>query len=242
MASPVFSLFSNVHLAYLLAWSVLWVIVPLIALRYLRLRGRRIMAIGLASITVAQEAVDYLNRMSVRELTVLMDLPLQFCHLAQIFSVVLLFFRMPLLFEVSYFWGLIGALQAMLTPDLNAFDSHLTVSLFFMHHGMLILIVLWLVFVSGYRCRPWAVLRTFLFTNFIMIPVGLVDWVIGANYMYLRASPVTDNPFISGGWPWYIVHIEGIGLLLMAFLQIPMMLARDKKTKQHRAERSFSKQ
>lgn len=241
MAFPDFSLFSPVHLAYLAAWSVLWVIVPLIGLRCLNLRGRNITAIGLAWITVVQEAVDYLNRISIRELTILADLPLQFCHLASIFSVLLVFFRMPLLFEVTYFWGLIGASQAMLTPDPSAFDSHLTYFLFFMQHGMLILIVLWLVFVAGLRCRSLAVFRTFIFTNFIMIPVGLLDWVIGANYMYLRASPVTDNPFVWGGWPWYIVQIEGVGLLMMAFLQFPMMLARGRKPVQRRAERSFSK-
>jgi hypothetical integral membrane protein (TIGR02206 family) len=129
----------------------------------------------------------------------------------------------------------------MLTPDLNAFDSYLTVSLFFMHHGLLILIVLWLAFVAGCRCRPRAVLRIFLFTNLIMIPVGLLDWAIGANYMYLRASPVTDSPFISGGWPWYIVQIEGIGLLMMVFLQWPMTLARGRKPGRYRVERPLAK-
>jgi hypothetical integral membrane protein (TIGR02206 family) len=130
------------------------------------------------------------------------------------------------LFEVTYFWGIIGGSQAMLTPDLNAFDNHLTLFLFFMHHGLVILIVFWLVFVSGCRCRPWAVARTFLFTNLVMIPVALIDWVIDANYMYLRASPVTDSPFINFGWPWYILEIELIGLLMMSLLQLPMMLAR----------------
>lgn len=238
---PFFSLFSSVHLAYLFGWLGIWLVVPWVGLRYLGIRGRKIMPIVLAAITIVQEAIDYWNRMTMRDLSLIADLPLQFCHLAQIFSVVLLFFRVPLLFEVTYFWGLIGALQAMLTPDLNAFDNHLTLSLFFMHHGMLILIVLWLVFVAGCRCRPHAVIRTFLFTNLIMIPVGLVDWTIGANYMYLCSSPETDSPLISGGWPWYIVQIEGIGLLMMVCLQFPMMLARDRRPERVQIERPFSK-
>ncbi|MGR9106305.1 MAG: TMEM164-related integral membrane acyltransferase [Gammaproteobacteria bacterium] len=221
-----FSLFSAMHLAYLGAWVLLWVLIPWIGMRFLGLGGRRILATLLATITVVQEAVDYLNRMTVRDLNVLMDLPLQFCHLAQIFSLLLLFFRMPLLFEVTYFWGLIGALQAMLTPDLNAFENYLSLFLFFMHHGLLILIIFWLVFVVGYRCRPGAVTRTFFFTNVVMLPVALVDWSVGANYMYLRASPVSNSPFISFGWPWYILQIEIIGVLMMIVLQFPMRLAR----------------
>ncbi|MGH8552679.1 MAG: hypothetical protein ACRERS_05230, partial [Methylococcales bacterium] len=120
-------------------------------------------------------------------------------------------------------------LQAMLTPDIHAFDSHLSLFLFFMHHGLLILIILWLIFVTGCRCRPRAVVRVFLFTNLIMVPVGLIDWLIDANYMYLSASPVSDSPFIAGGWPWYLIRIEGIGLLMMTFLQMPMTFARAKE-------------
>ncbi len=226
MALPGFSLFSELHLTFLLVWLAVWIVVPLFGLRCLNFRHQTFAAIGLAWITIVQEAVDHLNRMAVRELTLIADLPLQFCDLAQIFAVVLLFFRIPLLFEVTYFWGLVGALQAMLTPDLNAFNNYLGLFLFFMHHGLLILVILWLVFVSGCRCRPGAVMRTFLLTNFIMIPVALVDWSINANYMYLRASPVTDSPFISGGWPWYILQIEVIGLVMMMILQFPMMISR----------------
>ena len=228
MVLPGFSLFSTIHLIYLFTWFALWVAVPWAGLRYLSLKGRKIAAVWLASTTIVQEAVDYLNRMSMRDLNAVTDLPLQFCHLAQIFSLVLLFVENKLLFELTYFWGLIGALQAMVTPDLNAFDSQLTLFLFFMHHGLLILIVFWLVFVTGRRCRSWAVVRTFMVTNLIMIPIAFVDWSIGANYMYLRTSPVTDNPFVSGAWPWYIVIIEGVGLVMMTLLQFPMMLARQK--------------
>lgn len=228
MALPGFSQFSPLHLIYLSVWLGLWIAIPLLGARVLNARQQKQIAIGLAVITIVQEAIDYLNRMTVRDLTLAVDLPLQFCHLAQIFSILLLFFRNPLLFELTYFWGLVGALQAMLTPDLNAFDNHLGLFLFFLHHGLLILIVLWLIFIAGQRCRPWAVPRIFLLTNLVMIPVGFLDWQADANYMYLRSSPVTNSPFISGPWPWYLVRIEGIGLIMMATLQLPMSLSRGK--------------
>lgn len=225
-----FKLFSPMHLTFLLVWLGLWVFIPFIGRRFLGLKGQKTTAILLALITVVQEIVDYLNRMTVRDLTVVTDLPLQFCHLAQIFSVILLFAYNPLLFEVTYFWGLGGALQAMLTPDTNSFDNWLTLFLFFMHHGLLILIIFWLVFVTGYRCRPWAAIRVLVFTNVVMIPVGVVDWVFDANYMYLRESPVTDSPFISGAWPWYILKMEGVALVMMMILELPMIIARNRRT------------
>lgn len=229
MTLPGFSLFSQSHLAYLFAWFALWVVVPFIGRRYLGLKSQKKTAILLALITVVQEAIDYMNRIVVRDLTIVMDLPIQFCHLAQIFSVILLFFKIPLLFEVTYFWGLGGALQAMLTPDMNSFDSTLSLFLFFMHHGLLILVIFWLVFVTGYRCRPWAAFRVLIFTNLAMIPVAVIDWYSNANYMYLRASPVSDSPFISGDWPWYIMQMEVVALIMMTLLQLPMSIACRKR-------------
>ena len=230
MSLPGFAQFSPLHVSYLLTWLALWIVVPTLGARVLSAAQQKHAATGLAVITVVQELVDYLNRIAVRDLSLAVDLPLQFCHLAQIFSVLLVFFRIPILFETTYFWGLAGALQAMLTPDLNAFNNHLGLFLFFLHHGLLILIVLWLIFVSGYRCRRWAVPRIFLLTNLIMIPVAFVDWLTDANYMYLRASPVTNSPFISGPWPWYLVQLELIGVVMMSLLQLPMSLARRKQS------------
>ncbi len=219
-------LFGSLHLAYLYSWLTIWVLFPVIALKFMDKRGLKKLALALCVVTVFQEGVDYWARLRLRDLSLLLDLPLHYCHLAQIWSMILLFYRQQLLFEITYFWGLAGALQAMLTPDFNAFGGQLSVFLFFSHHGLLILTIFWLIFVMGYRCRRWAVIRVLLATNLIMILVYAVDSTIGANYMYLRKSPLSASPFIYGDWPDYILNMEVIALIMMALLQMPMTFDR----------------
>lgn len=46
-----------------------------------------------------------------------------------------------------------------------------------------------------------------------MIPVGLINFWLDANYMYLSEKPLAENPFVMGDWPWYILGFELAALL-----------------------------
>src|ERR1700736_3424306 len=45
-------------------------------------------------------------------------LPLQLCDITTLIAALALWFRRPLLVELTYFWGLAGSFQGLLTPDL----------------------------------------------------------------------------------------------------------------------------
>src|SRR5207249_968980 len=47
-----------------------------------------------------------------------LSLPLQLCDVAIFIAAAALWTRHPLLVELTYFWGLAGTIQALLTPDL----------------------------------------------------------------------------------------------------------------------------
>ena len=65
----------------------------------------------------------------------------------------------------------------------------------------------------------------------MMLPIGLVNWLTDANYMYLCARPEVDNPLVFGSWPWYIVSVMLIGWALMLIADIPMLWLRRRKAK-----------
>jgi len=65
----------------------------------------------------------------------------------------------------------------------------------------------------------------------VMLPIGLVNWLTDANYMYLCTPPEVDNPLVIGGWPWYIANVLIIGLVLMLITSIPMQLLRRRNTR-----------
>ncbi len=49
--------------------------------------------------------------------------------------------------------------------------------------------------------------------------------------MYLSGKPNVDNPLVFGEWPWYIVNVEVIGLLLLIVANVPMLLLRRRNTR-----------
>ena len=65
----------------------------------------------------------------------------------------------------------------------------------------------------------------------MMLPIGLVNWLADANYMYLCARPAVDNTLLFGGWPWYIVNVMLIGWVLMLVAILPMLWLRRQKEK-----------
>lgn len=114
----------------------------------------------------------------------------------------------------------------MLAPDMTDFDNHLSMFLFYAHHAMIILVCIWLTVVDKYRCRKWSVLRTMIVSNIIIWPVWLIDWLLDANYMYLMERPPTDNPLVFGEWPWYILNVEIVAVIIFSILNIPMFYLR----------------
>ncbi|MGH9303926.1 MAG: hypothetical protein ACRDZ5_05860, partial [Acidimicrobiales bacterium] len=53
------------------------------------------------------------------------DLPFALCDAAVLVAAAAVVLRVPVLCELTYFWGLAGTLQAVITPDLSASFPHL---------------------------------------------------------------------------------------------------------------------
>ena len=52
------------------------------------------------------------------------------------------------------------------------------------------------IFVLNMWPRKNAIWRAFLIINVIALAVGIVNWAVDANYMYLASRPIVDNPLI----------------------------------------------
>ena len=53
---------------------------------------------------IGQETRDYWNRAQFRDLNLVLDLPLNFCHISLIFAIYLLIKPNAYLYEITYFW------------------------------------------------------------------------------------------------------------------------------------------
>jgi len=153
------------------------------------------------------------------------SLPLQLCDAAIFVAGAALWTRRQVLVEVTYFWGLAGTIQALLTPDLpQHFPSYPYFQYYIAHGGV---VAAALVLVVGLRIFPEHLARVIGFTIGYTALVGLIDAVTGANYMYLRAKPPTPTLLdVLGPWPVYILAATAIALGLFALLDAPFRFRR----------------
>src|SRR5216110_1547141 len=96
-------------------------------------------------------------------------LPLQLCDWAMVVIIIAMWTRRPRWFEVAYFWGLGGTVQAVLTPNLTfGFPNFRFFSFFISHCGIIIGVVF---LILRYRLRPylWSIVRVFLWTELYFV-------------------------------------------------------------------------
>lgn len=156
---------------------------------------------------------------------VALSLPLQLCDVAIFVAAAALWTRQQLLAEVTYFWGLAGTIQALLTPDLPQHFPTYPYLQYYIAHGGVVAAALILVIGLRRRPRPWAVARVAGLTVVYAALVGFVDAVTGADYMYLRSKPSSATLLdLLGPWPWYILSAALIAIVLFAILDAPFRL------------------
>ena len=42
--------------------------------------------------------------------------------------------------------------------------------------------------------------------------------------MFLMEKPQVSNPLVFGEWPWYILNISGVALIIMSISYLPFFL------------------
>lgn len=159
------------------------------------------------------------------------SLPLALCDVGVLVAALACWWRIPLLVELTYFWGLAGTLQAIITPDLNVGFPHLVFFQYLIGHLGIVLAALFLVVGMGITPRAGAVPRVFGITLGYAALVGIVDWTIGANYMFLRRPPGEWTLLrLLGPWPWYLASASLVALVLFTLLDLPFWSRRHHAT------------
>jgi hypothetical integral membrane protein (TIGR02206 family) len=155
------------------------------------------------------------------------SLPLALCDVAVLVAAVACIWSVPLLVELTYFWGLAGTLQAVAFPDLQSSFPHLEWFQYTAGHLGIVFAALFLVVGMGLRPRQGAIVRVFFITIGYTAFVGLVDWLSGANYMFLRQPPPEWTLLkVLGPWPWYIASAAGVAIVLITLLDMPFWRSR----------------
>ncbi len=181
---------------------------------------------ALAGIAIAGKLAAYGFAWRFDEINAREALPMHLCDWAEFAAIFALIFRGQIAYELNFFWGLAGTLQALLTPDL-AFDfPDPRAFTFFINHGVIIGSVIFLTVAARMRPCPRSIVRAFACSQLYVFAAGAVDWLLGVNYGYLCSKPAHASLMDHfGPWPVYVLVLEPLALASYAIYYAPFFLA-----------------
>jgi len=181
---------------------------------------------SLLAVIYFSEASWHIWKLSIGEWNIQGMLPLWLCSLTSWSMPLLLIYRSYRYYEWVYFMGLIGASQALLTPDLMNYGfPHFRFIEYFAVHGAIIIAVVYMTVVEGFRPSWRSLPRVILVTNLYWLFCGWVNNLIGSNYLYTSGKLPTPSLLdYLGPWPWYLLAMEGLGLFFCVLLYLPFAL------------------
>tara|TARA_B100000700_G_C14950160_1_gene811258 strand:+ start:384 stop:1109 length:726 start_codon:yes stop_codon:yes gene_type:complete len=217
---------------------VVCIIVPYFGYKLKNNNYKFFFSIFLIVVAILQEILDYTNRIVIDELYTLSldkDLPFHLCHFGFYFSLLAIYFKcsknkisekkVQFLFDIAFAIGFSGALQGILTVDLTDINNTIGVITGHLQHSLIILNSIWLIFVYKMRFSIKGILNFFIFLNVLVIPLGLINYFLGSNYLFLCTAPAVENPLLfTSEWPYYILIIDVFSIVYMYVLYLPFMI------------------
>jgi hypothetical integral membrane protein (TIGR02206 family) len=153
-------------------------------------------------------------------------LPMQLCDWGMVVVIVAMWTSNQRWFEVAYFWGIGGTLQAVLTPNLRfGFPDWRFISFFTSHCGIIIGVV-FLMLTRRYRPYPMSIVRVFLWSEFYFVVTFITDKLTGFNYGFLLHKPEAFSilSLLSDSYPLYLLQMHGLALLFFLGLYAPFAI------------------
>jgi len=228
-----FEWLSAAHLAALAFSLAAWAIMIRYRERLRQPRANRIMRWSLIGVLFASEVSLQLWHV-VNGTWGVQAWPLQLCSMTLLLSAVLLLSRGRRLYEICFFLGILGALQALLTPNLDYTFPHFRYVQFFLAHSAIIATSVFMTAVERYRPTAGSVVRAVLWLHVLAVPAYLANLWTGSNFMFLSRKPSTGSILdLLAPWPWYLLQLElivwALCYMLYALLLLTDRLARRKR-------------
>lgn len=182
-------------------------------------------AIIFAAILYAVQLFKTFIRLYLGNFDIAEDLPLQLCNILPLLLIIGLLYKSRLLLSIIFFWILAGTAQANITPTLlNTFPHYEAIRYWAIHTGLPVLAI-YLYYVLGYRFTLTDAVRSALALNLLAIVLYPLNVLLNSNYLYLVAKPPGKTLYsLLGPWPYYLMSLEVLLLVLFSGVLIPFMI------------------
>ena len=147
------------------------------------------------------------------------ELPVHLCSISGLICCFIMFIpkkRRQFLFEFLFYCGIIGGIQAILTPLIDDYGGYNFFYVqFFFKHAMIIAFPIYLRNHLGMKLTKFSWVKTWVVLNIFMFILIPLNNFLGSNYMYVNVPPAVDNPLVIGEWPTYLYWWELFVLILI---------------------------
>lgn len=169
---------------------------------------------ALSTLMFLQQGLLYLWYGSSGSFSVRESLPLYTCRIAIIISIFMLLNPKQWMVDIVYFWGFVGSLVALFSPDTSTFTfPHFMFLQYFIGHGLLIFTSIYMILIKKYNITTKSFIRVLKVTLMYVICIIPINYITGGNYAYLSGKPKTATVLdMLPPYPYYIPII----LLFMA--------------------------
>jgi len=210
---------------------------------------RPVICRGLALLLIGSAITGQAYQAALGSWTIDKSLPLHLCNLATFVAAIALYLAArseqqaaparpagraaekpagptQIMYELTYYWGIGGTTQAMLTPEIEETFPSVPFLVFFTTHGGIMAAALMLT--TGLRMRPAAdsLPRVWLITFVTGVAVFCFNQAAGTNYMYLSGPPDRASLYdYFGPWPWSLLSLAVVGTCVFGACYLPFWLA-----------------
>ena len=154
-------------------------------------------------------------------------LPLHLCGAMVWVTVYGLWTDRPWTRPLMYYLGIAGAVQGVLQPDSPYALPHVRFVSTMLSHTTLVVAGLWVILVEKYMPDLRSTLRTLALVHVYAAVVFVFNLLVGSNYLYIVEKPESASLMdILPEWPWYLLVLEGLLLVIVAGMYLPFARPR----------------
>ena len=227
MINDIINVFKNLpsnHLHHTLITIV--VIATLLILRYRVNRyNLNFIDIFLGFLPIIIELIFQIQSVLNKEWMLIKTLPLEISYLTIFAIPIYLFMPSRILQSWIYYIGIWSAEAAFLNTIMMGAEPWHVLLRYYGHHGTLLYFGI-SIYISGYRPTLNDYYNTAKIMLLIIFIIGLINMIIGSNYMFTRFKPTGMNlTLLMADWPYYFIIIVSIGLV---FCYLLYLIGKDK--------------
>lgn len=185
----------------------------------------RIVRALFAATLIANKIISLVLLSRAGELTIESLVPMYLCDWAAFAAVITLVWPNQWTYELCYFWSLGGTLQALITPDLRYGFPYPQFVSFFVQHGGVIAVAVYMTLAMKMRPIPMSIIRVLGWSAVYFASAMTVNLMLGTNFGYLRAKP--EQPSLMdymAPWPYYLAELVVLAFIFCLACYVPFFI------------------